>query len=119
MHTNTTGGPHDRQPEPKQPDAVEQLLAEAERITSLYETTAARLSNDVLKRKPYADPMVASRYESYASAMRVMTNSLKVRAQEIAAPAVQVCPFDCDGCHDEDCPCDRSGCAGSETGPLH
>jgi hypothetical protein len=25
-----------------------------------------------------------------------------------------VCPFDCDSCHDEDCPCDRLGCAGSE-----
>lgn len=25
-----------------------------------------------------------------------------------------VCPFDCDRCHDEDCPCDRLGCAGSE-----
>lgn len=24
-----------------------------------------------------------------------------------------VCPFDCDGCHSEDCPCDRLGCAGS------
>lgn len=26
----------------------------------------------------------------------------------------QVCPWDCDSCHDEDCPCDRLGCAGSE-----
>jgi hypothetical protein len=25
-----------------------------------------------------------------------------------------VCPWDCDSCHDEDCPCDRLGCAGSE-----
>lgn len=23
------------------------------------------------------------------------------------------CPYDCDSCHDEDCPCDRMGCAGS------
>lgn len=23
-----------------------------------------------------------------------------------------VCPFDCDNCHDDDCPCDRLGCAG-------
>lgn len=29
------------------------------------------------------------------------------------------CPYDCDRCHDEDCPCDRLGCAGSGTGPLH
>lgn len=24
-----------------------------------------------------------------------------------------VCPFDCDSCHGEDCPCDRLGCEGS------
>lgn len=24
-----------------------------------------------------------------------------------------VCPFDCDSCHDPDCPCDRMGCEGS------
>ena len=24
-----------------------------------------------------------------------------------------VCPYDCDGCHDENCPCDRLGCAGN------
>jgi len=29
-------------------------------------------------------------------------------------PEPDVCPFDCDSCHDEDCPCDRLGCAGSE-----
>jgi hypothetical protein len=23
-----------------------------------------------------------------------------------------VCPFDCDLCHSDDCPCDRLGCAG-------
>lgn len=23
------------------------------------------------------------------------------------------CPWDCDSCHDYDCPCDRLGCAGS------
>ena len=26
----------------------------------------------------------------------------------------EVCPYDCDVCHDEDCPCDRLGCAGYE-----
>ena len=24
----------------------------------------------------------------------------------------QVCPYDCDGCHSDECPCDRLGCAG-------
>lgn len=24
-----------------------------------------------------------------------------------------VCPFDCDRCHSDECPCDRLGCAGS------
>jgi hypothetical protein len=23
------------------------------------------------------------------------------------------CPFDCDSCHSDDCPCDRLGCAGN------
>lgn len=23
-----------------------------------------------------------------------------------------VCPYDCDNCHDESCPCERLGCAG-------
>lgn len=26
-----------------------------------------------------------------------------------------VCPYDCDYCHSEDCPCDRLGCAGYES----
>lgn len=33
------------------------------------------------------------------------------------------CPYDCDGCHHEECPCDRMGCAGwvdphPEPGPV-
>lgn len=28
--------------------------------------------------------------------------------------AIGVCPFDCDSCHDEDCICERLGCAGYE-----
>lgn len=24
------------------------------------------------------------------------------------------CPYDCDSCHDDECPCGRLGCAGSE-----
>lgn len=23
------------------------------------------------------------------------------------------CPYDCDNCHDDECPCDRLGCAGN------
>jgi hypothetical protein len=23
------------------------------------------------------------------------------------------CPYDCDNCHSDECPCDRSGCAGN------
>lgn len=30
------------------------------------------------------------------------------------ADEANICPFDCDSCHDEDCPCERLGCAGSE-----
>jgi hypothetical protein len=29
-------------------------------------------------------------------------------------PEIEVCPYDCDSCHDSDCPCDRLGCAGSQ-----
>lgn len=44
-----------------------------------------------------------------------------VGARELLAEAItrweqirpQVCPFDCDSCHDDDqCPCERLGCAG-------
>lgn len=27
------------------------------------------------------------------------------------------CPFDCDSCHSDDCPCDRLGCAGHDQDP--
>lgn len=27
--------------------------------------------------------------------------------------AAQACPFDCDACHGDNCPCDRFGCEGS------
>jgi hypothetical protein len=42
-------------------------------------------------------------------------NKTLMRETLEAALKVQpdVCPFDCDHCHDEDCPCDRLGCAGS------
>lgn len=92
MHTNTTGGPHDRphtanaEPagrEQEQPDPMEELLKEAERVTEMYEETANRLTKDVLGKEPYADAEVAGRYTSYAAAMRVMTDSLKARAQEL------------------------------------
>lgn len=29
-----------------------------------------------------------------------------------------VCPYDCDSCHGEDCPCDRIGCDGDQEGGL-
>jgi hypothetical protein len=38
--------------------------------------------------------------------------------QNIVAAALaerpEYCPYDCDSCHDEDCPCDRMGCAGEK-----
>ena len=41
----------------------------------------------------------------------------KLRPSEIAEEIAQIepshCPYDCDSCHDYDCPCDRLGCAGS------
>lgn len=80
MHTNTTGGPHDRKPEP---DAMDELLREAVRITEMYEETGVRLTNDVVQKKPYADAAVATRYVAYAAAMRTLTDSLEVRAREI------------------------------------
>lgn len=30
------------------------------------------------------------------------------------AHEINVCPFDCDGCHGEDCICDRVGCDGEK-----
>lgn len=27
---------------------------------------------------------------------------------------VEICPFDCDPCHGDNCPCDRVGCEGYE-----
>lgn len=30
----------------------------------------------------------------------------------MVARHINVCPFDCDGCHDDDCICGRLGCAG-------
>lgn len=27
----------------------------------------------------------------------------------------EVCPYDCDSCHDDECPCPRLGCAGYGT----
>jgi hypothetical protein len=35
-------------------------------------------------------------------------------AKEIAMLEPTHCPWDCDGCHDDECPCDRMGCAGEE-----
>lgn len=32
----------------------------------------------------------------------------------LVVPEQDVCPYDCDSCHDSDCPCERLGCAGSE-----
>lgn len=29
-----------------------------------------------------------------------------------AKPGPDVCPYDCDSCHGEECPCDRMGCEG-------
>lgn len=31
------------------------------------------------------------------------------------ATLLGICPWDCDSCHDEDCPCTRMGCKGSGT----
>lgn len=32
------------------------------------------------------------------------------------AAEADYCPYDCDSCHDVDCPCDRMGCAGDKGG---
>lgn len=40
----------------------------------------------------------------------------RVRQLEALVKAYEeddVCPFDCDGCHGADCPCDRGGCDGA------
>ena len=31
----------------------------------------------------------------------------------VESDPAEVCPYDCDSCHDSDCPCDRLGCGGS------
>lgn len=43
--------------------------------------------------------------------IRKVLASVLTRWEEIRP---QVCPYDCDGCHDDECPCDRLGCAGYE-----
>ena len=44
-----------------------------------------------------------------------MIDKLSNEEQVKVAEYISVCPYDCDsGCHDEDCICDRLGCAGSE-----
>jgi hypothetical protein len=35
-------------------------------------------------------------------------------AERIAQMDPLYCPWDCDHCHSEDCPCDRAGCSGSD-----
>ena len=42
-----------------------------------------------------------------------LNRTLAEIAEEIAKLEPTHCPYDCDGCHDYDCPCDRLGCAGS------
>ena len=33
---------------------------------------------------------------------------------QLLAELPSVCPYDCDGCHGEECPCERMGCAGEK-----
>ena len=39
------------------------------------------------------------------------------KPREVAAQIIELqplyCPWDCDHCHDDECPCDRLGCEGS------
>jgi len=37
---------------------------------------------------------------------------LKVALGRLAESDLEYCPYDCDLCHSDDCPCDRLGCAG-------
>lgn len=37
---------------------------------------------------------------------------LLVALDSLAESDLEYCPYDCDHCHNEDCPCDRLGCAG-------
>lgn len=59
--------------------------------------------------------------ELYTDQNRRLTRALLEKQGEIneltrrlnlALDTMGVCPFDCDHCHGEDCPCERLGCAG-------
>lgn len=44
--------------------------------------------------------------------------SLRFTARVAWDKGAEVCPYDCDNCHSEDCPCDRLGCAGHPSNQL-
>lgn len=48
-----------------------------------------------------------------ATAMSTPGTRPREVAEQIAQLDPLYCPYDCDNCHSEDCPCDRMGCAGS------
>lgn len=50
---------------------------------------------------------------AYLIAYDLHRKPVHVLPEDISYQA-DVCPYDCDVCHDSECPCDRAGCAGSE-----
>lgn len=81
---------------PAYAERVEQLLREAHRLL-------------VQLRVPHPGallPDVERWFDRYA------LHTSQVDHPDVAGSSAYVCPYDCDGCHSEDCPCDRLGCAG-------
>jgi len=50
-------------------------------------------------------------YEELIDALVYLRQLIEERP--VLAVEHEFCPYDCDSCHGEDCPCDRLGCAGS------
>lgn len=67
-----------------------------------------------------ADPSINERALKAAenALMACYGERFDIMARKILEAAVpqltDICPWDCDGCHSSDCPCDRMGCAGDE-----
>ena len=53
--------------------------------------------------------------DAYQDALALVRH-LSDKEKVMLVDAIGVCPFDCDSCHDEDCICDRLGCAGNPLG---
>lgn len=72
-------------------------------------TNAQDIAGVVISASTKVDPISMNTVQLDASTAARIAKAL----DEAGYYKTEVCPYDCDGCHDEDCPCDRLGCAGN------